>query len=168
MLAEVVFDVRQAGYDSWWFPAFGLLFFAFGLVLFAINQGLKRLGLPAIPNRSGKPAPWLPLVFIGFSLLWSLGTFYTTFSGYRHLRTALELGQCRVVEGRIENFHPENPSRGGSDESFDVSGVHISYSANVVSPGFHTTCAKGSPIRDGMRVRIYSKERDIARLEILP
>ena len=155
MHSEIIFDVRLVGYKSAYFPAIGLIFLTIGVVLLTINFSRKRRGLPAIRNNSGNSAPWFPPLVIAFSLVWCLGTLFTTYSDYRRLRTSIEQGQCRVVEGVVQNFHPGGNYRGETDESFDVSGVHFSYSAYDVCPGFNQTSAKNGPIHGGIRVRIF-------------
>ena len=77
----------------------------------------------------------------------------------------LERGNCSVVEGVVENFHPM-PKSGHDTERFEVNGVHFSYSDYVMSPGFNNTASHGGPIRDGLRVRICHNSGDILRLEV--
>ncbi|HXC16558.1 MAG TPA: hypothetical protein VNV60_03870 [Holophagaceae bacterium] len=170
MPSQVVFDVNQAGYQSAWFPAFGLIFFLIGAVLAIINRTRAKRGDPAISNNSGTPAPFLPWLSMGFSLLWSLATFSSTYGDYRHLRDALNQGGCQKVDGQIEHFHPANDEGRGRqiEESFDVQGAHFSYSAAGVSAGFNQIQAHGGPLKEGLRVRIYAFQGQIARLEILP
>lgn len=168
MPSQVVFDVNQAGYQSAFFPAFGLVFFVIGAVLATINYSRKKRGTPAINSTAGQPAPYLPWLFMGFALLWSVFTFSSTYGDYRHLRDALNQGQCQVIEGPIEHFHAGSGERGDANDSFDISGSRFSYSDSIVGAGFSQTQARGGPLKEGLRVRIYAYQGQIARLEILP
>jgi hypothetical protein len=167
MNPTVVFDLNQAGYQSWYFPAFGSIFWIIGFIMILINFFRSKAGLPAIKNNSGKPAPWLPYVFVGFSTLWILGTFWSTFSDYKTLNDAYKNNKCRIITGNVTNFRPGGNDRGKTDESFDIEGIHFSYSAYTVSPGFNTTSAKGGPIKEGLKIRVTEFRGDIAKLEIL-
>ena len=168
MPSQVVFDVNQFGYQSWWFPAFGLIFFVIGAVLAAINGFRKKRGAPVISNSAGQPAFYLPWFFMGFALLWSAATFASTYGDYRHLRDALNQGRCQVIEGTIEHFHAGSGERGDADDSFDISGSRFSYSDSTVGAGFSQTQARGGPLKGGLRVKVYAFQGNIARLEILP
>ena len=168
MPSQIVFDVNQAGYQAAFFPAFGLVFFLIGAVLATINHFRKKRGNLAIKNTVGQPAPYLPWLFMGFALLWSIGAFSSTYGDYRHLREALNQGQCQVIEGPIEHFHAGNGERGDADDSFDIGGSRFSYSDSSVGAGFSQTQARGGPLKNGLRVRIHAFQGEIARLEILP
>jgi hypothetical protein len=58
------------------------------------------------------------------------------------------------------------PASGHGFESFSVNGKDFKYSDYVLSPGFHRTTLKGSPLREGAHVKIYHVGNDIARIEI--
>ena len=77
----------------------------------------------------------------------------------------LEDGNCNIVEGIVENFHPM-PKEGHERERFEVSGVQFSYSDYVAGPGFNNTASHGGPIREGLQVRICHQSGNILRLEI--
>jgi hypothetical protein len=51
-------------------------------------------------------------------------------------------------------------------ESFTVGNHRFHYADNTISAGFNQTAAHGSPIHDGLHVRIHCVGNDIARLEI--
>ncbi len=158
MTYRIVFDLTQSGYRSWWFPAFGLLFVAIGVVLIVLSHR-------GVIDRS---SPWKavsPYLFFGFALLWSAGAFASTFGEYRRLRHAIETGQAQVVEGVVTNFVPM-PYEGHASESFSVDGRRFAYSDYVVTAGFNNTSSHGGPIRAGLHVRITFVDATIVRLEI--
>ena len=167
MHSNVIFDVTQSGYQSAYFPAFGLIFVVLGVILFGLYRAGKSLRDLFFKDAS-KRSWWVsPSLFLGFALLWTLSTFSFTYFDYRQLRSAFEEGRCQIVEGRIQNFSPGKDNRGETDETFDVSGVHFSYSAYSASPGFNQTVAKGGPLKEGVQVRIFVYKQNIARLEII-
>ena len=168
MPSQVVFDVNQAGYQAAFFPAFGLVFFLIGAILATINHFRKKRASFAIKNTADRPSLYLPWLFMGFALLWSVGAFSSTYGDYRHLRDALNQGHCQVIEGPIEHFHAGSGERGDADDSFDIGGFRFSYSDSSVRAGFSQTQARRGPLREGLRVRIHAFQGEIARLEILP
>jgi hypothetical protein len=81
--------------------------------------------------------------------------------------SALRSGDCEIVEGTVERFHPM-PHHGRSLESFTVNGVHFSYSDfDVSKPGFNHTESHGGPIHSGMHVRIHYRAESILQVEVL-
>lgn len=96
---EVVFDVDEAGYRQWWFPAYGLIFIAIGLGILLYHR----------KNPSPTRSRWVrvfPYLFTGFAVFWVLITFVGTFSDYRVLCQALRSGQFELVEGKVRDFVP--------------------------------------------------------------
>jgi hypothetical protein len=168
MNPRVIFDVSHVGYQSGYFPAFGLIFLAIGLVLISVNRSRAKAGLPPISSRSGRPAKWFPYFILIFSSVWISLAFSLTYFPYRDLRSAHERGDCRIVQGQILNFRPGGEERGQTEESFDVAGVHFAYSPYTANAGFNQSVVKGGPLKPGAQVRIHEFGGQIARLEILP
>jgi len=69
------------------------------------------------------------------------------------LLEAARLGNVRVVEGVVENFHPM-PYAGHDTERFSVAGHRFEYSDYLKTSGFNQTSSHGGPIREGLPVRI--------------
>lgn len=156
---KTVFDVTQSGYRQWWFPAAGLIFIVVGLALpFLIRIGFFRR--PAAWMES-----WFPAVFVGFAVLWTLGSLALTATDYLGLAADLRHGRCEVVEGVVEQFDPM-PYEGHKDESFVVGGHRFHYSDYEVSAGFNQSASHGGPIREGLPVRIHYRGDEIAKLEV--
>ncbi|MDP1978294.1 hypothetical protein [Undibacterium sp.] len=178
MTSTVVFDITQAGYKSYGFPAFGLFFVVLSAWMLFSFLDQKRKNFP---NKSirfrGKT--WNFYCLFGCTCLWTIFTFKGTYTDYRNLRTAYEQGQCELVEGRVENFQNvsqskprpevENDSRSKPrpEEQFDVGNTHFFYSKSVITAGFNTSLAAGGPMKEGLYVRIHHCGNDIARLEIV-
>ncbi len=158
MLYLPVFDVIDVGYRYWWFPVVFLVFL--GLILGELF--LRKIISSWKPSRFRK---WYFYSGTGFCMLWSLQSFYGTYSDYAELRRALQEGKTDVVEGKIENFIPM-PYSGHSMESFTVAGRKFEYSDYTVTAGFNKTSSHGGPLSPGIQVKIYAVGNKIARLEI--
>ena len=149
------FDVTTAGFKSWQFPAFGLIFVAIGLLLpTLISSGVFRKSSPNM-NR------WFPSVFLGFAIFWTLTSFISTFTDYRRAVTAMQKNQAMIVEGLVTNFQPLLKS-----ESFVVQGVKFKYSDYIITAGFNNMASHGGPISEGLPVRIWYLGDEILRLDI--
>ena len=155
---ELVFDVSQAGYRYWWFPAVGLIPLAIGAGIL-----LYRRQNPSAPLSLRDRV--LPYLFTGFAALWVSITFVGTYSEYRALRQAIRTGNFEIVEGKVVDFVPM-PRSGHTMERFTVNGHRYEYSDNVVTAGFNNSQSHGGPIREGITVRITDVGGRIARLEI--
>src|SRR5262245_44367327 len=161
-----VFDVVDAGYRTWTFPAFGLIFVAVGLIIFFFPKIINALGIPNLNFRSGFQA-FFRYGFLGFALLWTGVAFFGTYSDHLHQTALVQQNRCRIVEGPVDQFVPM-PAAGHAQESFSVSGVPFRYSDFNMTGGFNNTSSHGGPLRSDSYVRIcYDPQRNvILRLEI--
>jgi hypothetical protein len=149
---RTVFDVTEAGFKSWSFPASGLIFVAIGTVLVAIRSRLNK-------------QKWSPFLFLGFAVAWTTATGFSTYSDYRNVREVTDGGKASVVEGPVSTFVPM-PKSGHSMERFCVSEVCFAYSDFVISSGFNNTSSHGGPIREGLPVRVTYVGNTIVKLEV--
>ncbi len=158
MTYTTVFDLGEVGYRAWWFPTFGLVFVVIGVLL----AWFRRRHPPAGGSTGLQMV--VPLLLVGFSLLWTFGTFMQTYGEYWRLSRALRSGNVQVVEGRVSGFVPM-PFEGHSSERFCVNGACFVYSDFVVTPGFNNTASHGGPIRLNLPVRVTYAHGVIVRLE---
>lgn len=174
MKYEVVFDVAQAGYRNWWFPACGLLFLGFCILIkfFAKQMAEKPFQFGEIvptPNPTKPPSKSRllpPICLTVFCLLWVVLAFTGTLTDYLNLREAIDSGRYEIVEGKVTDFTPGGEWRGHTTESFLVKGKRFEYSWYSVTAGFNQTEPHGGPVREGLWVRIAHVNGEIARLEI--
>lgn len=67
---------------------------------------------------------------------------------------AYHRGEYEVVEGYVENFDPM-PYEGHSNESFEINGIHFSYSDYEIHQGYHNAKSHGGVITgDGQYLKI--------------
>lgn len=155
---RTVFDLTSAGYSTWWFPAFGLVFVLIGVILVRFRHALPTRN-PIVMRRA---FPWF---FLGFAVIWTLGALTGTYGEYRGLSGAIRSGNVQIVEGKVSEFVPM-PYGGHSDERFCVARQCFAYSDYGVTSGFNNTASHGGPIREGLPVRITHVGGKIVRLEI--
>jgi len=192
MQYEVVFDITQSGYQTWWFPAVGLVFLTVsaGLIYFTqipripsyLSEAMERfysLGnlstysldhISPYKTNTRKGRLVFLYLFFCFSVVWTVVTFFSTYSDYVNLRNAFQNGQFDFVEGQVTQFVPV-PYEGHTDESFVVDGKRFKYADGAVSNGFNNTNSHGGPIRSGLQVRVWSVNNrhqwpTIVRLEV--
>jgi hypothetical protein len=148
-----VFDLSVSGYRDWTFPAFGLIFVMLGAIL-VIRPELISSTQHSYPR-------FIPYGLLFLALLWTAGTFASTYPEYLRHKRLVQTNQCRIVEGPVEDFIPM-PVGGHAVESFIVSGANFSYSDFIVTDGFNNTAAYGGPINGNSYVRIcYDPHRNV-------
>ena len=157
---RVVFDVASAGYKSWSFPAFGLVFVVVGAGLVAF-----RKNLPGWWGKHPTASNVFAFFFLGFAMLWTVVSFVATYYDYSSLSTAEQTNRVRVVEGIVTKFKPM-PATGHAMERFCVSDKCFEYSDNVITAGFNNTSSHGGPIREGLPVRVSYVGNSITKLEV--
>ena len=152
---QTLFDISQKGYQ-WWHPAFGLIFVSIGLIIWKFSDKFSHK----------KYTRYFGIVYTAFSGLWTLVVGIGTYSDYSSLQQIYREGRSRLVEGKVENFHPM-PYTGHDLESFTVNGVKFNYSDYVITPAFNNTSSHSGPIREGLQVRIHYWNNAILKLEVL-
>ena len=157
---KVVFDIADAGFKSWSFPASGLIFVAIGLLMVIFPKD--------IPGWRGKhplARNIFSFFFLGFAIIWTLTSFLGTHNKYSKLRSLQKAGSFNVVKGKVSNFRPM-PYGGHAIEKFCVKDHCFEYSDYVISGGFNNTSSHGGPIRKGLPVRITFIGNKIIKLEV--
>lgn len=159
---ETVFDLAEAGYKNWWFPAAALLPLLAGAVMaFAPKLTPRLMGA----HVRGRLVRFFGMIFFVFAAAWTALAFMNTWNDYRHHRDVLARGEHRTVEGVVENFRPL-AAHGYGAESFEVKGVRFQYAPSALSPGYNRAAADGGAIANGVHVRIAYVGLAILRLEI--
>jgi len=161
-----VFDVLDAGYRDWTFPAFGLIFVAVGTVIAVFPMIARMAGIPFLSFQSRWRA-FSRYGMVVLAILWTAVVFLATYSAHLRHKWLVEENRCSVVAGPVEHFVPM-PSAGHAQETFTVAGVPFGYSDFGVTDAFNNTRAYGGPINANSYVRICYDPSDnaILRLEI--
>jgi hypothetical protein len=98
---RIVFDIATAGYKNWDFPAEGLILVGVGAVLVCFRTKL--------PGWWGKHPPArnvFAFYFFGFSVVWTMMAFVSTYHDYASLAAAEASNRVSVVQGVVTNFKP--------------------------------------------------------------
>ena len=161
-----VFDIVDLGFRDLSFSAPGLIFVAIGIGLVMFPAALRAVRIPYLDFESGRNT-YAAYLFLGFAVLWTVGSFWLTYSQHLRHTGLISQNQCRIVEGPVEHFVPM-PYEGHSVESFSVAGIVFRYSDFNITDGFNNTASHGGPITAASYVRICYDPRDnaILRLEI--
>ena len=149
---DVFFDMAGPGYRSW------QTFFLGGLVgvVVGIVARLQRLG-------TGRKFPSEIFPF-AFAVFWCLGALTMTWGKYWQLGSLERHGEVQVVAGPVCDYKPGQAHVG--PEQFCVDVQCFSFWGGGMSPAFELTAGDGSPIRQGLPVRITYAGDDIIKLEI--
>ena len=63
--------------------------------------------------------------FVLFGIFWTVDAGYTVFRDSLAASRNAKDGDCKIVEGRVANFHPMWHDGHGDEEHFDVNGVYL-------------------------------------------
>lgn len=159
MNCSVIYDLTRAGYEAWWFPCLGLVACAGAAAIYV----LFRLAPAKLVNPSARGGI---LLVMPLSLIWSLVSFILTYSEYDRLRNAYEHGAYQEVSGRIKNYTNSGPDIQPGTVRFAVDNATFSYSRYEAGAGYHGAGGSGTPLRDGVTVRVKHIENSIVRLEV--
>ncbi|MEO6800163.1 MAG: hypothetical protein ABI178_09520 [Rhodanobacter sp.] len=153
-LCQLQYDIADAGF-SWWWPTLGLAAGLLGALVIALTSRARSA-------RWRKVMVIAPLVF---GVLWFLGIGFSTYSSYYKLKSRYLNGTFKSVEGKVVSFHAGNTDRGGAKDTFTVSGVSFSVTSSM-GPGYRDMQASGSPLQNGVEVKIGYVDSKIVSLEI--
>jgi hypothetical protein len=154
---EENYNLARDGYKGSFFPYifFGLSGYVF-LILFYGDRFFPSLAIPIK----------IFFAMIGLSMFaGGCAVFFSLRYQYSQAISALNAGQCFLVEGIIEDFSSSIYGN-NSVESFKVSDKHFQYTSNEVTVGFNQTRHMGGVLKNGTRVRISYIEDRIVKLEI--
>ena len=155
---KIVFDISEAGFKSWWFSASGLFFVVIGFGHLYFRKIFPYRGRNVLKRI-------FPYFFLGFAVLWTSTSFFSTWQNYTKYRDILKSGTCEITEGKVYDFVPM-PYGGHADEHFKVDRRAFSYSDYEITAGFNNTSSHGGPIREGLQVKIWHHGNTILKLGI--
>jgi hypothetical protein len=161
-----VFNVLNSGFTSYQpilFSLFALLILI-GIYYFDKADLEKYPVLKIFRRKDFTGGLFFLLAFpiVGTCFLFSI---LITYSQYASLSDGMKLGKYQLLEGVVENFKPAAESS-KPPEKFTVAGHDFELREYDVTSAFHQTSFYGSPIRNGIKVRIYCVGGEIAKLEI--
>jgi hypothetical protein len=135
-----------------------------------VHVFIGLIGGPAFIYASWKTRSWLFLVlgivWAGFWNITILPASWAIYRDHEQSKAALRSGNCKAVEGTIEDFHPM-PYTGHSYERFKIQGVSFEYSDfDDSKAGFNHTLSHGGPLHGGMHVRLHYRDGRILQIEV--
>lgn len=150
MNVTTIYDFSGASFHP--SPAYAAaLIGAVFLLIAAVECLLPNLGFS---GRYHRPRAFIG-AFAGTALLVFAGYYYVrSRHAYDHLNDMYLHERCPTVYGTVADLHREAKGGHGPLESFRVGDVRFRYSWFSVQLGYHTTVAHGSPIREGLPVKI--------------
>ena len=162
---QIIFDAVVSGYRTWTSILPGVIILLGGIYVFYKNSKDSRYQGPPLLIKGFK------YFFFTGAILGVLLPFYGTYSEYLLIQQAIKNNDVLIVEGVVTDFHPQARPE---PEGFCIKETCFEYSDGVVTNGFNNTVATGSPIREGLPVRItYINDPDsnaekniIVKLEI--
>ena len=102
-------------------------------------------------------------LFLGMAIFLAVAACALSLGEYAVLRRAVLNGEYQVVEGYIGRFVPM-PYTGHPSEHFAVGGVEFEYSDYLITSAFNQTRSHGSPLDEGVYVRIWYRKGKILRI----
>jgi len=160
MQYQTVFDITEAGFKSWDFSAFGIIFIVIGILAVLFQDKLP------FNNKHPKFRKIFLYIWLGFAIFWTVTSFASTYYDYYHHSSEYLNGNYQVAEGYVTNFIPM-PYGGHSQESFCVDNYPcFDYSDYGITAGFNNAKSHGGPISEGLPVRVSYIGNTIVKLEV--
>lgn len=152
MNCQEIFNIATDGFRQIWAPAFvGLLLVALSGFCLTVMYRSRHV--------------WFAWILIVVTTVLTAAAAIVPYVSYRKHCGLLARGEYDSVQGVVERFTPM-PAGGHAPERFSVRGEEFSYTSYSATPFFQRTQTDGSPIRDGLYVRIAHVDGNILRLEI--
>jgi len=157
---NLYYDLARDGWQISWVPEIAL-----GIIGVAIMQYVA----PSAFYWSGYRAKYRVIVSVAlflFAVTWAADDTYVRYSNYKLALKAYRDGHFDVIEGSVSDFRPIDKHKRDIAESFSINDEIFSYSPYEFSTGFQQLHADGSPIRNGLPVRITYAGHAILKLEV--
>ena len=177
-----VFDLSTQGWRTWPFFLPGIFISAVVWMFLRYHQAMRGGRAPSIPVDGrlagsdsmlrepglGYSGTRIFLWFIfAFAIFWTVFAFGKTLNSYLTLKSALADGKATVVTGAVVDYQPQRDQmRGTPPEHFCVEYKCFDLRSMDVRTGFNETRLDGSPIREGLLVRLAYVGDTIVKLEI--
>ncbi|WP_430405478.1 hypothetical protein [Fluviicola sp.] len=147
MKYKTVFQITDKGFDLILLTPILFLIIGLGILWFNIKYNKTKSSKRTFAIVFGS-------IFSSFSLIAIILIVPSIFSDRNRTKKIFENKEYKVVEGKIEQFHPM-PKEGHDSEHFLVNGVYFEYSDFELVYGFNNTSSHGGPLkRNGQEVRL--------------
>lgn len=161
---KTVFLVTDEGFDLVLLVPILFLIIGIGIIWFYVKY--KK-----VKSSKRTSAIVFGSIFSSISLIAAILILPDTFRTINKTKRIIENKEYKVVEGKIEQFHPM-PKAGHEKEHFLVNGVYFEYSDFELVYGFNNTASHGGPLRrNGQEVRLSyrttkNRENRILKVEL--
>jgi len=153
MKCSTYFDMAVSGFQNWGVVLSGIALALAGLFLFFLIDGRSTRSFLY---------KWAALVSF-IVLLLSVASAIRGYVHYRELTSSATSPEIAI--GVVKDLHQAG-QLGKQIESFFIDDKKFSYSGTSFEPGFHQTFAQGSPLRNGMLIRVHYVGDTIVKLEL--
>jgi hypothetical protein len=154
-----VFDLARYGYTAWRAATIPMVA---ALAAIALLIPIRRAAWDR--SRERQISEVVAMISTAGCCLIAFVIVASTWSEYSTLSRSIRAGHYRIIIGRVAHLTPER-SGGHPIERFSVGADSFWYSSSATTSAFHTTVAKGGPIREGLFVRIFAVNGAIVRLD---
>jgi len=159
---DLVYDVATEPVRGW---PLGIVAVVAGIV--GVAALVLRRRIPEIDTNAGRVPGGAFVALLAGAVAFITGSMLASSLGdQRDMREALRDGRATPVEGPVFGLK-EDGYQNHRSVSFEVDGTRLEYSESSIDQnGYRTLPSKGSPLRDGLAVRIVHLGPRILRLEI--
>lgn len=155
----LIYDAATEPYDF----SFVLVF-----LMFCLLSGAMAFFKPIQKALWGEEKAWrarrIGKLAFGFNLFLLIVGLVSTFVFDGELRKASKQNACTSIVGVVTEFEAQTP---GEPERFTVNGEAFSYSHGLHTGAYNRTVAEGSPIREGVTVRLCYVASDRLRENLI-
>lgn len=152
---KTIYDIQEAG------CRYGFISMLLGLLVIYSAVEWYRGKRWAEKMQAG----YSPKTFCLFFGVLTVLAFVATWGDYFSLTNAVKNGQATTIDGVVSDFHPAENIK--STEYFAVGERVFAYSKYAVKQGFNMLKLEGSPLADGLHVRVSYIDDHIVKLEII-
>lgn len=157
-----IFDMSTLGFRYWWLLGPFLFVIAVDIAFLCILRSYYRRG-----RRIARPEILLVGALFALMTVVTGVVLFRPLGQYLAAQAVANRSLAKFTEGRIHEFHPPDPAT-HAPERFSVNGIEFTYSDYDLNAGYNVSTTHGSPLRQGLPVRIWYYHGSILKLQIAP
>ena len=140
----------------------------FPIIFAVIGPFFLIYGIQSLKNKSQKQsgAPFIIIWGVGASVLGSFTSIFLI-ANHFYLNHAYSSGNFKILEGKVHVIHEQPRGGHAAGDIIEIDGQQIEFSYFTAGGGYKQTIAHGGFLREGTQARLYVKNDDILRVDIL-